>query len=146
MPYEQGEDETPCDRLLRPGIDYIYVPFRRAFGDLQLVNDLLLDATVLTGLLPDHCREVARNIICAYYYPTCGKNTTFEPPKAVCQNVCVYLRDTLCPEEWELALNYLSTQAGIEALGLNFLNCSNPGEFISPLPHCCTDAGVNIRK
>ena len=146
MPYAQGERETPCDPLLRPGIDYVYVPFGRTFGNLQVLNNFVADATLITDLLPDHCREVARNIICAYYYPTCGNNTTFEPPKAVCQEECMYLRDILCPEEWQLALDHLNSQDFIETYGLELINCSTPGEFISPLPHCCTDAGVNICK
>ena len=90
-------------------------------------------------------REPATRAICYYYYPPCGNNTHFAPPNALCQDVCNYLTIDLCPEEWALALNFISgIQELLELIQLEFVNCSQPGAPLGSLPHCCSDAGIDI--
>lgn len=84
-------------------------------------------------------------VICYYYYPPCGNITQFEPPNAVCQDVCLYLTTELCQQEWLLALQFLAGLSEfVELLQIQFLNCSQPGAALGDLPHCCSDAGVTI--
>ena len=145
MPYQSGSRPNPCDVLFTSGVDYVYLPNGRAFGSLGILNSFAADANVLINLIDEPCREVAREVVCYFYYPPCGNNTTFDPPKSVCPDECAYIRDTVCPLEWQLASQQL---AGIPNLlntyNLHFINCSNPATFIEPLPHCCLDGIVQI--
>ena len=61
----------------------------------------------------------------------------------MCQDVCTYLSTDLCAEEW---LGFLA-QANLEAIEESqfFIpDCSNPGAPLGSLPHCCSNAGVDI--
>ena len=145
MPYQSGSRPNPCDVLFTSGVDYVYLPNGRAFGSLDILNSFAADANVLINLIDEPCREVAREVVCYFYYPPCGNSTTFEPPKSVCPDECAYIRDTVCPLEWQLASQQL---AGIPNLlntyNLHFINCSDPATYIEPLPHCCLDGIVQI--
>ena len=92
-------------------------------------------------------REAVTRAICYYYYPPCGNSTHFAPPNALCQDVCFYLAFDLCSEE-ELALEFLSgMERNIDDPNdqqLPFLNCNQPGAPLGILPHCCSDAGIDI--
>lgn len=81
--------------------------------------------------------------LCYYYYPPCGNITHFESPKAVCHDVCYDIITTVCKEEW-LQTFIDGLKDAFEFYQLHFLNCSNPGAPLHPLPHCCSDAGVII--
>ncbi len=143
MPFQQGtRDDNPCIPLLRENIDYVYIPSSRR--SLESVNRNLADASLIFHLISQPCRELARNLLCRFYYPPCGNNTHFEPPKSVCQEICSYVLDA-CPFEFQKAQEYLSEPslaAFLERVGLTFLNCSDPGKPIRPLEHCCYDAGI----
>ena len=90
-------------------------------------------------------RDPGARAICYYYYPPCGNITQFEPPNALCQDVCLYLTTELCQQEWLLALQHLaSLEDFLEEFQIQFLNCSQPGSPLGDLPHCCSDAGVTI--
>jgi hypothetical protein len=89
-------------------------------------------------------RDPATRTVCYYYYPPCGNSTHFEPPNAVCQDICNYLTVDLCQKEWEMALSFLDgIQGFIDLFQVPFINCSQPGAPLEPLPHCCSDAGVD---
>ena len=123
----------------------MFVPFRRALGNITLLNQIVTNVNVLVNLISDACREPARKIVCYFYYPPCGNSTMFDPPKEVCSDTCVFIRDELCPMEWELASRHFNSIIEfITNFGLNFIDCNNTGAFIDPLPHCCSNAGIEI--
>ena len=123
----------------------MFVPFRRRSGDVVQLNNFVADANIVVDLISDDCREPARRILCYFYYPPCGNETMFESPKEVCRNTCMFLRDDLCPVEWESATQHFNRIGDfVTRIGLNFIDCNDPGAFIHPLPHCCFDAGLDI--
>ena len=138
---------NPCDPLFRADIDYVYVPFTRALGSLTLLNSFVVDANIVFELIDEPCKDVARRITCYFYYPSCGNSTHFEPPQAVCPETCSLAQDTLCPLVWVAAQQHFNAiEDFVDRYGVNFINCSNPSDFIDPLPHCCSDAGVKVRE
>ena len=147
VPYVREERGNPCDPLFRAGIDYVYVPFTRAHGNLTFLNSNVDDLNIVVELIDEPCKEVSRKIVCYFYYPPCGNSTHFEPPQAVCPEACSWAEDTLCTLEWKAARQHVDgIKDFLDDIGLNFINCSNPSKFIDPLPHYCSDAGVNVRK
>ena len=139
MPFTPGERETLCDGLYTPGVDHVYIPYRRQ--DVALIT-LLENAAAFRERVPDKCLDPAIRVFCHYYLPPCGNTTLFEPPTSVCMEVCNYLGD-LCPSEWEQAVTFFEVN---EALFYEaFINCSNTGEYLDPNPYCCSDVGVDIR-
>ena len=90
-------------------------------------------------------REPAIRTLCYYFFPPCGNITHFEPPNAVCQDVCFNLANDICNKEWRQTVEFLM---GFEDFlirnMIQFINCSNPGASLDPLPYCCSDAGVVI--
>ena len=122
----------------------MFVPFRRTSGDVIQLSNFLADANIVVSLISDACREPARRVVCYFYYPPCGNETVFESPREVCSDACLFLRDDLCPVEWESATQYFNGNMDfITRFGLNFIDCNDPGAFIHPLPHCCSDAGLD---
>ena len=84
--------------------------------------------------------------MCHYYISTCGNSTVFEPPTSVCQDVCEYLWN-LCPDQFQqLALHFLRNANVLTPAGLTMINCSNTGDYISPLQHSCSDLDIKIRE
>ena len=107
------------------------------FDDTQLFFD---------SRVPLRCLDEARAILCHYFLPPCGNETVFEPPSSVCEETCDYLR-YLCPEEFEALMEYFRSREHILGrLGVTMINCSNTGEYIAPLDHCCSDLNIEIRK
>ena len=47
---------NPCNTFYRPGIDYVYLPFGRALGDLRRLNDIAADSSLVVELLQPVCR------------------------------------------------------------------------------------------
>lgn len=94
----------------------------------------------------ESCYDTAVKVICHFYLPSCGNATHFQPPTSVCSETCYQLRD-LCPVEWDLVVStFEENRILLEADGLLFIECDNPGHYLSPLPHCCSNAGVNTCK
>ncbi len=147
---------TACNSIISAG-DYIYIPFKRVNGDQKRLTTQVSLANIIVTLLPPSCLEVARKILCAHYFIPCGKLHSFgnvsgqnfverTPPVSVCSEQCFYLQNDLCPEEWKTAIEYFQSQPDLVTVGLAFINCSEPGVLLEPLPYCCTDAGVTICK
>lgn len=82
--------------------------------------------------------------VCYYYFPPCGNITHFEPPQALCEDVCRLLTEDICQEEWERTVEVTNTvfRENVETFQLHLLNCSRPGSALDPLPYCCSDAGI----
>ena len=145
MPYQRGTRSTPCDNLFTPGVDYVYIPYRRALGSIETLNSFIADTNIVVDLIGERCREAARKAVCYFYYPPCGNSTTFQPPKSICQDECLYVKDTLCPVEWALAQDHFQNIPNLlNSYNLHFINCSNPATYIEPLPRCCFDGLVQI--
>jgi len=85
------------------------------------------------------CQELIQSVLCLYYYSPCGFNGTLTSPVSICPEECFYVQNE-CTGTW----NQLAGLLGISGSGLGFINCSNPGQILDPLPHCCVDAGVTI--
>ena len=93
------------------------------------------------------CRDVALRLVCYYYYPPCGNSTHFLPPNSPCMDTCSYISETVCPDQWMRVLDFLKLPGvsdNVVRLNLFFLNCTNPGAALNQLPHCCSDAGIEI--
>ena len=101
---------------------------------------LIQSANLAFTIVPDLCNREVQLILCHYFLPPCGNSTVFEPLTSVCEDICNYFHD-LCPEIIKDVSNYLN-----QRYNQTLINCSNTGEGIEPLPHCCSDVGINIRK
>jgi c-mer proto-oncogene tyrosine kinase/anaplastic lymphoma kinase/receptor tyrosine kinase len=134
---------TPCDVLYKEDITYVYISNHRRGGNFQEYLRFFLDATLTFNLIQPKCINEARKILCHYFLPTCGNETVFVPPTSVCQGVCEYLR-SLCPKEFAALADYFSSRPDLGHSGITLLNCSNTGEYIAPLNHCCSDLDIAI--
>ena len=100
---------------------------------LNAVVSIVFDTT------SSRCQDLIRRVLCLYYYPPCGFNGTFTPPVSICPEECLYVQHE-CADAW----NQLESLLGISGSVLGFINCSNPGQILDPLPHCCVDAGITM--
>ena len=136
---------TPCDELFQQGVDYVYMPYTRKGGQLRSYLQFLEDVYIAFQLAPDLCKRQAQLGMCHYFLPPCGNSTVFEPPTPVCDDICNHIHD-LCPVEFEFVVQYFEQRPRLVEAGLTFINCSNTGEYLEPLPYCCSDVGISIRK
>lgn len=126
-------------------VTYVYVPFTRV-GYLEGYLSFFQDTQLTFDLVPEECVDEARVILCHYFLPPCGNITVFEPPTSVCEDVCEYLR-SLCPTEFELVEAYFEQRADLlTQYGLTMINCSDTGEYLNELDHCCSDLSIDICK
>ena len=137
---------SPCNSVFRAGVDYVYIPYTRTYGDQRRLSIYMNDSQLSVTFIPEQCREVTIQLLCNYYLIPCGNSSVFQPPVSACSEQCLHLRNDLCPNEWELVLAYFRNNPGLVALGLGFIECNNTGLILEPLPHCCTDAGITLRK
>ena len=121
----------------------MYIPFRRTGGNIGQIVRFFRQAHLFFNLIPKECNSEARKILCHHYLPPCGNSTMFEPPASVCQDVCDHLHN-LCPLLFEQLEVYFSGTVTPE--GVTMINCSDTGEYIAPLQHCCEDLDIDIRK
>ena len=110
----------------------------------RYLDNLRLFAGLITGIFRDECQAPAEKLLCQYYLPPCGNSTTFETPKSVCKDTCNYLREN-CPNEWNVVEPFFEQSELSMVHGTTFINCSDTGEYLNPLPHCCSDLGIDIR-
>ncbi len=134
--------DGPCDFEFETGVDYVYIPYKRLNGNITELNLVLETFKFFADLLSVECRPVVLRGLCYYYYPPCGNSTHIASPPAQCYDDCVAAQTEVCPEEYSALKGYIANIAAIdlEAIGLNIVNCSDPGEFVNPLPHCCYTA------
>ena len=125
----------------------MYIPLTRgkARGDLESYLRFFMDTDLAFNLAPERCIKEARLILCHFALPPCGNVTVFEPPTSVCEDVCNYLR-SLCPEEFLQVSEYFRIRTDLARYGLTMINCSNTGEYLEPLEHCCSDLTIKIRE
>ena len=137
---------TFCNSVFRAGVDYVYIPNTRTFGNQQTLSRFINDANIVIALLPEQCREVGTIVFCNFYLIPCGNSTVFQPPVSVCPELCFHLRNNVCASVWEQIVEHFRANPELERLGLGFIDCNNTGLILEPLPYCCTDAGVTLRK
>ena len=140
VPFDSSslDSETPCDDLFEQGVDYVYISNNREGGDLRSYLRFFESAIFAFKIAPDRCKREGKLLMCHYFLPPCGNSTVFEPPTSVCEVVCNYVR-SLCPAAYIGAVDYFQQEHNVS------LNCSNTGEYLETLPHCCSDVGVDVR-
>ena len=133
-----------CDTFYTPGVDHIYVSYQRTGGNIDRYLEELSEFAGLLTRIFDECHDSADKILCQYYLPPCGNSTTFEPPKSVCMETCNYLRES-CPNQWNNVESFFKQNYRSMVHGTTFINCSDTGEYLNPLPHCCSALGIDMR-
>ena len=139
---------SPCDKYFTVGVDYVYILDSRLNGDQAELRNVVEHIGAVLIFISDRCREPMEKMLCYHLYLPCGTNSTFVLPRFICPDVCSYISDTLCPEEWEQGKISLAFQLAPEVRndpGLQLINCSYPDMLISFLnlaEDCCTDAGI----
>ena len=99
-----------------------------------LNSDILVSALHTTS---SRCQDLIRNVLCLYFYSPCGFNGTFTAPVSICSEECFYVQHQ-CESTWKQLVDILKISKPDDG----FINCSNPGQRLNPLPHCCVDAGI----
>ena len=122
----------------------MFIPYKRAYGNLEYFLSFVGDAELVFKLVPEICRDEAKLVTCHYFLPTCGNSTVFEPPTPICEDTCIHLR-SLCPNEWEQVRQFMEAQPFLTRNGFTMINCSNTGEYLPP-SHCCEDLGIEKCK
>ena len=144
VPYNSSSlrQGTPCDDLYIQNVDYVFIPFDRANGTLENYLYFVEKTRIAFNLAPEICKHEAKVVFCHYFLPPCGNSAVFEPPTSVCKDVCSYTH-SLCPEQWALVKEFMKNQPRYVENGFTMINCSNTGEYLDPLSHCCEDLGIN---
>ena len=136
----------PCDDLYTQNSTYVYLSSLRTGGDFQRYLLFFEDTRIFFNFIPHNCIHEAREILCNYYLPPCGNETEFEAPTSVCEDVCKHL-ERLCPQVIQEINIFFKTNENILApVGLTMINCSNTGDYLPPLSHCCTNLGIDTCK
>jgi len=133
-PFQIEDHGTLCAALYTPGVDYVYTKHGRAAINLIDI-DILYTNTPVCGITT-WCIESITKVWCHIILPSCGNSSMFEPPTSVCEDTCNYVKEK-CHYMWELYIK--ATRSSLTPI-----NCSNTGEYLDPLPHCCSDVGVDI--
>ena len=146
VPFYPMDTPTLCDDLYEQGVDYIFVPSSRRDG---VYSKLIKDIREYGPFLLEYfkrCYEPVRRMLCHFYLPTCGNATTFKPPSVVCPEFCHKISQ-LCPDEWANFIRGIASYNFIlEVEGLQLIDCNQPGLHLLPLPHCCSNYGIDLSK
>jgi len=130
---------TLCDGELAESVDVYFTNARSVNTQAQLTSQLNAIFSSVFTIVSTRCWELIQSVLCLYYYTPCGFNGTLTSPVSICPEECFYVQNE-CTNAW----NLLESLLGSSAAGLGFINCSNPGDILEPLPHCCVDAGITI--
>ena len=124
-----------CDGVVSLGTDFVYIP--KSHGT-QSNMSALLNNNIQISLFDTHdkdCVQQVFRIVCRYYLPPCGTITQTIPPSSVCQEECAHVQSS-CATTWQLA------EFGFKPNP--FIYCDDTSQFLSPLPNCCTGAGIKV--
>jgi len=133
--YQGGS--TLCDGELAESVDIYFINARSVNTQAQLTSQLNGIISPVFTIASTHCQKLIKKILCLYYYTPCGVNGTLASSVSICPEECFYVQNG-CNNAWNLLESLLDTSTA----GLGFINCSNPGQILEPLPHCCVDAGI----
>ena len=115
--------------------NYVYIPNTlRQSRTATTLNRITTTNTSATA----QCQDNVMRIICHHFYAPCGRNGIIHLPTSVCREECSYVRDN-CEAFWNQAF-----LAIISEVGRSIVNCETPELALSPLPSCCTGAGVTM--
>ena len=137
---------TFCNSVFRAGVDHVYIPYTRTSGNQQSLSSYIDDANIFVSVLSEQCREIGIKLLCTFYLIPCGNSSVFQPPVSVCSEQCFHVRNNPCASVWELIVTHFRNNPELVALGLAFIECNDTGLILEPLPYCCTDAGITLRK
>ena len=126
--YEQASER--CNVYFNE-TDYVYIP--NTLTQSQIASSLNRITTADISAAAE-CQDIVMRIICHHFYAPCGRNGSIHLPTSVCRDECLYVRDS-CEVFWNLAFQAIQSVLGR-------VNCEIPGSALSPLPSCCTGAGV----
>ena len=142
VPYRPQEDVNVCDQFYTAGVDFVYVPYKRTSGDFFKLYRAIADISSVILNTIEGCDGL--EFLCCYLFPPCGNVSALSPPTVICEDVCHYMVG-LCREQFEEAFQLVGVGGSIvRDLGLTLLNCSNPAEYVEPLPHCCSHFGIKL--
>ena len=131
-PYN-GNTEV-CNDLLAPYVDYVFIPV--AYETQNKIGSILeSNLPNLTNVkTEDYCHDQIYSIMCNYYFIPCGNLTNTLPPSSICPEECSLIEES-CPLIWEVVKLAMDSE-------LPFIDCTDTGLPLVPLPHCCTGAGI----
>ena len=127
--YEQVSDL--CNTYFNE-TDYVYIKNRMTQSQIATALSRIPTSVSASG----ECRDNVLKIICHRFFAPCGTNSTIYLPTSICREECSYVRET-CQTFWNQAFEAIESELGR-------VNCETPGSALSPLPTCCTGAGVSI--
>ena len=113
--------------------DYVYTPNKMTQSQIAATLSRIPTTNISATA---ECRDNVLRIICRKFFVLCGRNGTIYLPTSICQEECSYVRDT-CQTFWNQAFEAIESE-------LERVNCETPGSALSPLPTCCTGAGVSM--
>jgi len=131
-----------CDSQLGESVEIYFSNALRSSSigtQVELTTKLNTVISQVFATASTQCQELIQNLLCLYYYPPCGVNGTLTSPVSICPEECFYVQNE-CANVW----NQLETLLSTAAPSIGFINCSNPGQLLEPLPHCCMGAGITI--
>ena len=114
---------SPCDGVYDSS-DYVYLSNEKTpvfYEDLlKTIHEI---ENTLEETFTNDCINTTEEMMCHYFFPSCGNSTVFEFPTSVCPSDCEEQRHK-CPSQWTWFE---------QKLPIHQLNCS-----ATKLPHLCT--------
>ena len=122
------------------------MPFIQGSANYDLLSMEIKSAASIFVNIFESCprSDDALNVFCHYLFPKCGTETAPELPVSVCSDACRYTMTETCPEEWATFLRLYEDLLNPE--DITFIDCSDTGAHLEPLPYCCSNFGIDIRK
>ena len=128
----------------------MYIPNSRERGNQVAVRNFITNsASVALGFITNNqaCFNALSRALCVHYYLPCGSNGTIHVPQFLCPEVCDYLVNDVCKNEWPLLVSGFQNHVDRDTIGVELPICSNPSQIISYLNlsnDCCSDAGIVV--
>ena len=127
-----------CNDLLTPYVDYVFIPLAHETQNRigSILESNLPNLTIVKT--EDYCHDQIYRIICNYYFIPCGNLTNTLPPSSICPEECSLVEES-CPSVWEVVRLAMDSE-------LPFIDCTDTGSPLLPLPNCCTGAGITQQQ
>ena len=126
-----------CNDIVSVGIDFVYIV--KSLGTQDDISTLLNDK-LQSSLFVNHdkdCVDQVFRVLCRYFLPPCGTVSKRLQPSSICQKECFHVQSS-CQETWDLVKFIFASD--------QFIICEDTSDLLSPIPHCCTGAGIQISK
>ena len=141
-----------CDSMFTVGVDYVYITNNREYGNQYTLREFIEVSVnpALTLVLAGNqdCFDAISKAICIHYFLPCGSNGSIHVPQFVCQDVCSYIEDEVCRNEWPLLVGQIKARLpAVRAIPLALPVCNNTSGIIAPLNlsnDCCSNAGIVV--